>query len=180
MHRGLLADKYSKALVACAAQVNALEQLDAELDRFARLLEKQTALRQILLSPIISLRQKKELLRAVFKEQRPSPLLTGFLELLLEKRRFNLFPEINRSYKELIYSRRRKMKVTAESRFALDARQKEMIRDKLAKIYQKKIDLSVRENPALLGGLRVCVGHKVYDGSLKKQLALIRDEIWKQ
>ncbi len=180
MEEVLLADKYAKALVLCAQEANLIDQLDIELDMLEGILAKQTGLCEILRSPIIPLKEKNKLLEAIFKEQWISPELKSLLCLLLEKRRFNLLGEISKIYKDLIYSLRKRMKVFVESAFALNAKQKKAFKDRLAKIYQRNIDLFVRPNPKLIGGARVYVGHKLYDGTVEAQLSLLEDRIWKE
>jgi len=49
----------------------------------------------------------------------------------------------------------------------------------LEKLSVKKIDVTKREDPALLGGVVAKVGDVVYDGSLRTQLRSIRDELTK-
>jgi F-type H+-transporting ATPase subunit delta len=42
--------------------------------------------------------------------------------------------------------------------------------DRMKKIYGAGLDISFRENPALIGGLRIQVGSDLYDGSVKTRL----------
>lgn len=177
MEEVLLADKYAKALVACAQEADLVDQLDIELDMFEGIFRKHPELRAILSSPLVSFREKKELLEAAFKGEWISPELKSFLYLLLEKKRFNLFGEISKIYKDLIYSLRRRLKVHLESAFALDARQKKALQNKLGKIYHRDIDLFVRLNSEMIGGARLYVGHTLFDGTVKARLSLMRDKL---
>ncbi len=47
----------------------------------------------------------------------------------------------------------------------------------LEKLSGKKVVLSKREDPNLLGGVVAKVGDVVYDGSLRTQLRVLRDEL---
>ena len=177
MKEVVLADKYAKALAACAQEANLIDRLDKELASLEEVLEKESELREVLLSPVIPVKEKSALLELVFKKGRISRELASFLFLLLEKRRFNLFTQICRIYKDLIYSLRKKLRVFVESAFALDASEKTALKERLARAYRRNIDLSVRTNPELIGGARVYVGHKLYDGTVQRRLALLRNQM---
>jgi F-type H+-transporting ATPase subunit delta len=44
------------------------------------------------------------------------------------------------------------------------------VADRIKKIYGGGLDISFRQNPALIGGLRIQVGSDLYDGSVKTRL----------
>ena len=180
MEEIILADRYAKALIACAQEENLIDQLEVELDMFTAILEKQTKLCEILCSPLISFKEKRKFLESIFKEQWVSPELKSFLYLLLKMRRFRLFAEIKRIYKDLIYSLRKRLKVFVESAFALDAKEKKGLKQKLSGLYQRNVDLFVCVNPGLIGGARLCVGHTIFDGTVRTKLSLLGDRIWKE
>ena len=52
--------------------------------------------------------------------------------------------------------------------------------DHLAKVTGKKVELSVSVDPELLGGVVARIGSTVYDGSVRTQLARMRQELVKQ
>ena len=180
MEEMLLADKYARALIYVAQEADLIDQLDKELAMFEAILERQSELREILRSPLISFEEKRRLLETTFKGQWISQELASFLFLLLKMRRLHLFGEINTIYKDLIYSLRKRLKIFVESAFALDAKEKNALKKKFSRIYQKKVDLFVRVNPALIGGARIYVGHKLYDGTVKRRLAFLRESICKE
>lgn len=173
MRETVLAEKYAKALIACAQEADIIDQLEVELVMFEGILTKQTSLQELLRSPLVPLKEKAGLLQTIFKSQWISSELKGFLLLLLEAGRFNLFSQIYQIYKDLIYSLRRRLKVIVESTFHLSANQKSVLKQKLARIYRRRIDLLERLNPALIGGARVYVGHTRFDSTLQRQLALL-------
>ncbi len=173
----VLADKYAKALAACAQEADLVDQLDTELDMFRAILQKQARLPEILSSPIISLQEKRKLLKGVFQAGWLSPQLQSFFYLLVEKRRFSLFGQICKMYKALIYSLRKRLKVLVESASDLDAGQKRALKQKLHQASRRKVDLFVRLNPALIGGARIYVGQEVLDGTVNRSLTMLREKM---
>lgn len=180
MEERLLADKYAKALISVAEEKESIERLEKELAVLSALLEKKPQLQKILHSPIIGLQEKTDLLEGIIRQRHISPQLREFLLLLLKMGRFNLFSQIHQIYKDLIYSMRRRLKIFVESAFTFNASQKMALKEKLIKIYKRNIDLSVRVNPALIGGARVYIGHTLFDGTVRHQLKVLRDRLWKE
>jgi F-type H+-transporting ATPase subunit delta len=60
---------------------------------------------------------------------------------------------------------------------ALDTAQRQAVSQKLAQITQKEVLLETQVDPAILGGLVVRINHTVLDGSLRGQLARLRQEL---
>ena len=57
-----------------------------------------------------------------------------------------------------------------ESAMPLAADLQADVAGRIKKIYGTGIDISFRQNPALIGGLRIQVGSDLYDGSVKTRL----------
>jgi F-type H+-transporting ATPase subunit delta len=58
-----------------------------------------------------------------------------------------------------------------ESATALPPDQQANVRASLAHVYGQGLTISFKQNPALLGGMRIQVGSDVYDGSVSGRLA---------
>jgi len=64
-----------------------------------------------------------------------------------------------------------------ESAAPLGDVEREEIRADLARAYGPRLAVSFRENPDLLGGLRIKVASDVYDGSIRSRLAALEDRL---
>jgi F-type H+-transporting ATPase subunit delta len=60
-----------------------------------------------------------------------------------------------------------------ESAAPLGDRLRTTVSDRLTRAYGPALATSFRENPALIGGLRIRVGSDVYDGSIRARLAAL-------
>ena len=49
------------------------------------------------------------------------------------------------------------------------------VRNHLSRVYGPGLNLSIGQNPALIGGLRIQVGSDVYDGSVQGRLSSLQD-----
>jgi F-type H+-transporting ATPase subunit delta len=59
---------------------------------------------------------------------------------------------------------------SVESATPLDADLQASVAARMKKIYGAGLDIVFRQNPALIGGLRIQVGSDLYDGSVKTRL----------
>ena len=66
---------------------------------------------------------------------------------------------------------------TVESAFALSPATRSSVEANLTQKYGPGLNLSFKENVALIGGLRVQVGSDVYDGSVQARLAALKDSL---
>ncbi len=88
-----------------------------------------------------------------------------------------------REYIQILYHLHRLVKLEllrrtarVESAVPLDEEQQGRFRDVLGRLYRKELDMSFEENSALIGGVRITVGHDVYDGSVKARLERLKGQ----
>jgi F-type H+-transporting ATPase subunit delta len=62
-----------------------------------------------------------------------------------------------------------------ESATPLEPRLQAKVQADLTRLYGRGLELSFKENAALLGGLRIKVGSDVYDGSIRAKLAALQE-----
>ena len=60
---------------------------------------------------------------------------------------------------------------------SLTENQHKVIQDTLSSLADRRIDLEVQQQPALIAGLRVRIGDRVVDNSLRRQLDQVRDQV---
>ncbi|MFO1478450.1 MAG: F0F1 ATP synthase subunit delta [Verrucomicrobiota bacterium] len=82
-----------------------------------------------------------------------------------------------RGYMEILSHFQRLLKLEIESRTAVvegavpvPADLRKDVTSQLERIYGPGLNITFRENPALIGGLKVKVGSDVYDGSVQQRL----------
>jgi F-type H+-transporting ATPase subunit delta len=62
-----------------------------------------------------------------------------------------------------------------ESVIALDGAQQDSVKSTLSKRYGSGLNYTFKQNPALIGGMRIQVGSDVYDGSIQSRLAQLKE-----
>lgn len=179
MSSSAIARRYAKALVELGAEQQMVEQYGQELSRVGKVFAAEELLRLILESPTIAVEKKAAIMGEVTQSLDLSAGMKDFLGLLLEKDRLGNLPQIQENYRrfadELSGIVRTRITTAAE----LEAGQQEAIKAALEKQTGKKVELTVRLDPSLIGGIQAEIGGKVLDGSLKTQLNRIEDTLKK-
>lgn len=172
-----MARRYAKALVDVAAASGELEPVAQELAGVAGLLRDHRELCQFLFNPSILRRDKGRVLEEVLTRLQLRPLTKSFLRILLEAGRLPLLEGVLRAYEALVDERLGRIKAVVTAPGPLEAAAQERLRQRLQAMTGKSVYLDVRQDPKILGGLITQIGSLVYDGSLRSQLARLREEL---
>jgi F-type H+-transporting ATPase subunit delta len=103
--------------------------------------------------------------------------MVKFLSLLLERDRLTELDGIVGSYRRVLNEAQGRVEAKVVSAGPLDAALVEQLRERLRGISGKDIVLREETDPALLGGLRIELEGKVYDGSISTQLDRMKQRI---
>lgn len=164
-----LALPYSKALFKLAGSKEQQEEVLHAIGQFLDLLEKKPEIRQVLTHPFIEDQEKKALLKKIGDNQWP-PSLLSFLFLLIDEKRFTQLKEIVQSYRQMVHDHLDMIRAEIMTAVPLDEENKERLKKKLEASYQKQVDMSLKVDPQIIGGMVLTIGHQVLDNSIKNQL----------
>ena len=81
------------------------------------------------------------------------------------------------NFRRLVRLDRDRHTAVVESATDLAGDVREGIQAGLARVYGPGLDASFKENPRLIGGVRIRVGSDVYDGSVRAKLAALEDRL---
>lgn len=165
-----LSGRYARALLEAAAKNALTDGLRAELEGFAELVRSDERLAGFMRDPGVSKAEKKELLHKLLEGRCHSKAL-AFLVLLTDKGRFGLLPEILKEYGILADRLAKVLRVRVISAMPLESGQLEALREKYRIEYgAAEVKLELETDAGLIGGLKVVIGDKVIDGSLKGRI----------
>lgn len=165
--------RYARALLNSIEKGEAVEKTAEELKMVLQTCAGNSGLRAGLDSPIVFLPVKKKIINDIFAGKTET-LTVDFLNLLLEKRRFNLLPAISAALDKLIDEMRGRARVNIVSALPVNERERDYLHGRLEKWLKQSVLLSVEINPSLLSGIQICVGDRFYDGSGLGRLAQIK------
>ncbi|MEK6693691.1 MAG: ATP synthase F1 subunit delta [Nitrospirota bacterium] len=170
----ILAKRYAKALLEPLTEEDA-GSVRKYLDNFQNLLQVSPEMRKLFLSPVFGLEEKRGVLKVLSERLGFSGETRRFLGLLLEKDRLRYFREIRTFYETLLYERKNRVKAHVTSYNSLSQDHEELLKESLRHLTKKDVELDIRVDPSLIGGLVVRIGDVIYDGSIKGQLINIKE-----
>jgi len=174
-----IANRYAKALVELATEQNLVEQYGTELSYVSSMLARENDLRTLMLSPAIDVKKKSAIMADLTTKIGLSGGMKNFIGLLTIKDRLKYISQINTNYSTFADDIAGVVRAYVTSAVKMTKGQADSIRQGLEKQSGKTIDLHMKVDSSLLGGLKAEVGGRVFDGSIKTQLQRIEDTLKK-
>jgi F-type H+-transporting ATPase subunit delta len=172
------AARYARALFDVALKERAdLAGVERELAGFASLIDQQKDLSKVVLNPAVPASHKRSVVAALTTRIRPQSVVTKLLALLAERDRLGLLPELIASYRERVLDYQRVIRAEVVTAAPLAPERARQIEQTLAQATGRTVTLSQRVDPSIIGGIVARVGSTVYDGSVVRQLAKIKDRL---
>jgi F-type H+-transporting ATPase subunit delta len=174
----IAAARYARALFDVALKERAdLARVETELAEFASLIDQQKDLSKVVLNPAVPAAHKRSVVSALTARIRPQSVVTKLLALLAERDRLRLLPDLIAAYRERVLDHQRVVRAEVVTAAPLAPERARQIEQTLAQATGRTVTLSLRVDPSIIGGLVARVGSTVYDGSIVRQLAKIKDRL---
>jgi ATP synthase F1 delta subunit len=170
-----IAAVYARSLFEVAQDQDKLDEIREQLGQFADALAESRELQVFFFSPYFSTPEKEEGLDRAVTEA--DPILQNFLKLLIENHRMPVIFRVRRRFDDLWEEENRLLPVQITSAVELDEDTVGQIGDKIAEQTGRKVDLSARVEPDILGGIVVRVGNSVLDASIRNRLDQLRKQV---
>ncbi|MGA2311204.1 MAG: F0F1 ATP synthase subunit delta [Xanthobacteraceae bacterium] len=169
-----MAGRYATALFELARETNAIDAVRADLERFDALVAENPDLNRLVRSPVFSAAEQLQALSAVLDRAGIGGLAAKFLKLVTMNRRLFAARDMVRGYRELVALH--KGEATAEVTVAERLKDDHIaaLKSALKAVSGKDVDLAIKIDPAIIGGLVVKLGSRMVDTSLRTKLNAIR------
>ena len=177
MIAGGLSKRYARALVEAVAEPRDLEAAGQDLLAFLQLLRDHRDLRALFANPGVQRRDKEALLNRLTAALGIGSVVVAFLALLLGKGRLGHLEIIARIYQDLVDERLGRVRAEVATAAPLDDAMQRRLAQRLAAVAGKQVVLETTVDPGLLGGMVARIQGTVYDGSLRAQLARLREQL---
>lgn len=168
--------RYASALFAAASRADAVDQVESDLGLVSLTVESAPALLEAITSPIIPPDKKRAILEEIFKGK-AHEITLSYLRLLVDKRREEAILQTEEEYVLLANEARGIVEAEATTATPLDEVQQGQLTSKLSATTGKQIRLECKVDPTVIGGVLVRIGDRVIDGSIKGQLAALREQL---
>jgi F-type H+-transporting ATPase subunit delta len=163
-------ERYAQALFDLALETNKIDAVRADLKSLKAAWTESADLRRLATSPVISAEDQVKGLIAIATRAKFEITTRNFLGLLAQNGRARDLAAVIAGF-EALYAKHAGI-VAAEvvSTQALTAAQLKTITTALTTALGKNPEITTRVDPSILGGLKVKVGSKLFDASLKTKL----------
>ncbi len=165
-----------RALLGVAESRSQLDEVEDELFRFSRVLDREPELNSLLTDPNGPVDKRIELLRGLLdgKVQRTTEAL---LEQAVRSPRGRALDQAANELAELAAARHDRYIARVRAAFALSAEQEQRLTETLTRMYGRQMSLQVELDEDLIGGLVVEVGGELIDGSVAGRLAAAQQKL---
>lgn len=176
MKNPVVARNYAAALVAVAERHGQVEQYGLLLDALAGAVDVEPRIRHVLESPRVHKAVKKRILEQALKGMAPAPLVR-FLEAVVQRGRQGMLADISEAYQDLVDRHLGRVHAGVTTARPVDDTLAREITARLTAVIGKTVVSHFRVEPAVVGGVIVRVGDRVFDGSLRRKIRLLRQRM---
>jgi len=170
-----LARVYARSLFEVALEQGKLDVLREQLGQLADALNDNRQLAVFFFSPYFSTTEKQDALRGVLDGADPAFL--NFLSLLIENHRMPVIFRVRQQYERLWEEENRMLPVEITSAVALDEKTTEELGRTIGERAGRRVTLSSRVDPDILGGIILRVGNSILDASIRNRLEQLRRHV---
>jgi len=170
-----MAGRYASALFALAQDTHQTDQVADALTAFDRLIAESPDLARLVKSPVFSASDQLKALNALMGQAGIVGITANFIRLVAVKRRLFAIRQMIADYLKLNDAAKGVARAEVTSAGPLSDAHVAALKDALISATgDKDVDVTVKVDPAILGGLIVKLGSRMVDGSLRTKLNAIR------
>jgi F-type H+-transporting ATPase subunit delta len=169
-----MAGRYATALFDLAREADAIDAVKSDLDRFDALAAQSADLTRLVRSPVFSADEQLRALSAVLARAGIGGLAANFLKLVTSNRRLFAVRDMIKAFHQLVAQHRGETTAAVTVAEQLKDEHIQALRAALKSVSGKDVDLDIKIDPAIIGGLVVKLGSRMIDTSLRTKLNAIR------
>jgi F-type H+-transporting ATPase subunit delta len=172
-----IANRYARALADVVGRTGDYRKVLQELEDFAGAYQASGELREVLTTPAVPLPQKHAVLATILARLGVSLGTTNFLRVLAGNYRLDLLDDVIQAFVKITNDRLGIVRVEIASAAELSAAERQALLARFQSLTRKQVEVELRLEKALLGGILAQIGSTVYDGSVRGHLQRIREQL---
>lgn len=173
MKETTIARNYAEALFAAAEAKDGVATFGGLIDAVAGAIAADPRIALVLESPRVAKAAKTRLLAEALEDHAPVEFVR-FLQAVVRRGRQGLIGDIAREYQGLMDVKLNRVHAGVTTAMDADAALRDDIVRRLTDALGKEVRGRFRTDPTILGGVVVRVGDRIYDGSLRRRLKVLR------
>jgi F-type H+-transporting ATPase subunit delta len=173
-----VAGRYASALFALAQESHATARVAAELNRFDSMIAGSEDLQRLVRSPVFTAQEQTKAIDKILAKAEIAGVTANFIRLVASKRRLFALHDMIKGFNALHDAERGVTRADVTAAHALNDSQLAALKEQLGEITRgKSVEVAVKLDPAIIGGLIVKLGSRMVDGSIRTKLNSIRSRM---
>lgn len=168
------AKRYAQAVFSLAREKGSFDQWQADLARLDALVSDERAA-HYLESPNVSVADKQKLLDSALAEN--SPEVRNLARLLLQRHRLEIVHDMVEIFEQYVLEERGIAIAEVTTAEPLDEQGQQIVRERLSRLVNRDVQLRLKTDPAIIGGIIAKIGDQLIDGSVINQLRRLRTRL---
>ena len=173
--RDTAARRYAEAAFEVAQRDGTVETWRSELDAAGEIAADDQVGR-MLGNPAVALETRTEMAESIFGKTVSKPVL-NLIGLMLRRGRIEQLPRVAAEFRRLDNARQGITLATATSAAPLSPDEVQALTARMEELTGGRVELDLRTDPSLLGGLVVRIGDRLIDGSVRGRLERLRNQL---
>jgi F-type H+-transporting ATPase subunit delta len=168
--------RYARASFELAKAQNAHLKAFEELLQIKKAIESDKTLSSFLETPLIESEAKKKMLVSALAGK-ASEIVSNLIAVLADKNRLNLLPTIVDAFQESIDEANGVTRGEVSSATALSPESQKGLEETISKVTKKKVILTFKHDPTVIGGLVAQVGGWTFDDTIESHLKKLSEDL---
>lgn len=165
------AKRYAQAVFSLARESNSFDQWQTDLARLDALVSDERAA-HYLASPNVTEADKQRLLDVTLAQN--SAEVRNLARLLLQRHRLNIVSDMVTLFEAAVLEERGIAVAEVTTAEPLDEQGQRVVRERLSALVGRNVELRLKTDPAIIGGIVARIGDQLIDGSVINQLRRLR------
>lgn len=172
-----LAFRYAKSIFELARDAKNDQKVLDQLRALDTSFQKDADVLEFLASPLIKLEDRKRSIETALKGANALPEVQQLLVLLVDKGRISIYSQVVEAFQQLIDDANGVVRGTVRSAAALSPAERQQIEATVEKVLNKKVIMTYKVDPTVIGGLIAQAGSYTFDDSIQSHLQRLNDEL---
>ena len=177
MRTSELAKRYAKAIFEISIDTRAQEKTFNDLRELDRIFHEDPRVREFLESPIISSVDRKAVVTKAIADKGLSKEVMDLVLLIADNGRFGVFHELVGAFQAEADAANNVCRGTVRSATVLGQGERQRVEETVEKVLKKKVIMTYKVDPSVIGGLVAQVGSYTFDDSISAHLQRMNEEL---
>ena len=175
------AARYARALLEVVIKEKGHpEHVEQELAAVADVIARHPELQRALTNPAVPVTGKRGVMQELTGRLKVSTPVAKLMMLLAERDRLVLLPDLVAVYRERLMDHLHIVRAEVTTAVPLPQERAAQLEKRLAEVTGRRVTMTAKVDPALLGGVVTRIGSTVYDGSIATHLETMKQRLLEQ